>query len=216
MPKWEEQKKTSLPASNRKTQKGGIPHILEPRCKVCTFQHRRLIDQMLVSGLSYSEIERQFTSMKGPKRRSIAAHARLHLGYEEAGLREVLEREALANQRNFEEGKTRIITKNSYMEVALQKAFDAVVNGDITVEPKDAVKIIEMQTKMQEANYAVELDELRTQLQFFLRAVKEVVPKGLWNTIVDRMAELMRAAGREVDWIEEAKEIEELTPAKVV
>src|SRR4051812_6443636 len=217
MPRWDDNNgKVPLPSSNKKNQKGGIPHIYEPRCKVCSFPHRRLVDQMLVSGLTYSEIERQFASMKGPKRRSIASHAKEHLGYEEAGLREVLEREALSAQKNFEQGKTRIITKNSYLEVALQKAYDAVISGDITVEPKDAVKIIEMQQKMHEAHYATELDELRTQLQFFLQSVKEVVPKALWNDIVDRMAELMRAAGREVDWVEQAKEVEELTPAQVI
>lgn len=200
----------------KKTQKGGVPLIIEPRCKVCQSPHRHLVDQLLVSGHSYSEIERQFEFAKLP-RRSISSHADKHLGYEETAIREIIEREALAAQKNFEEGKQRLVTNNAYLEVAKQKAYDALINDDVMVEPKDAVKIIEQLEKLQERNQSVALDELRVQLQMFIQAVKEVVPKSSWIDIVARTADLLRASGREVPF-ENApeEEFKELVPADVV
>jgi hypothetical protein len=199
----------------KKTQKGGIPLIMEPRCKVCQSPHRHLVDQLLVAGHSYSEIERQFEFAKLP-RRSISSHSEKHLGYEEAAIREVIEKEALAAQRNYEEGKTRLVTNNAYLEVAKQKAYDSLIKDDVLVEPKDAVKIIEQLERLQERNQVVALDELRVQLQMFIQAVKEVVPKTSWEEIVGRTADLLRASGREVPFEQEEKDVMELTPADVV
>lgn len=174
-----------------KSQTGGVPLIIEPKCKVCQSPHRQVIDQMLVAGLTYSEIERQF-EFAGIPRRSISSHKDKHLGYEEAGLREIIEREALAAQRNYDEGVSRVVTKNAYLEVALQKAYDALIKDLTVVEPKDAVKVIEMLQKLQEQNQAVALDELRMQLQMFIQAVKEIVEKDRWELIVDRTEKLLK------------------------
>lgn len=191
-----------------------IPQINEPRCKVCQSPHRSLIDQMLVAGLTYSEIERQFAFAQIP-RRSISAHKDKHLGYEEAAIREVIEREAAAAQRNYEEGVGRLVTNNAYLEVAKQKAYDALIRDDVIVEPKDAVKIIEQLERLQERNQDVALDELRVQFQMFMQSVKELVERERWESIVGRTADLLRATGREVDF-GSGKDEAEKTPAQVV
>jgi hypothetical protein len=128
----------------------------------------------------------------------------------------VIEKEALAAQRNYEEGKTRLVTNNAYLEVAKQKAYDSLIKDDVMVEPKDAVKIIEQLEKLQERNQSVALDELRVQLQMFIQAVKEVVPKTSWEEIVGRTADLLRASGREVPFESQEKDVMELRPADVV
>lgn len=218
MPKFDNNNGSGSRVPAKRTQKGGIPVITEPRCKICQSPHRHLVDQMLVAGHSYSEIERQFEFANLP-RRSISGHADKHLGYEEAAIRQVIEREAQAAQRNFDTGVERLVTKNAYLEVALQKAYDALIQDLTIVEPKDAVKVIEQLQKLQEQNQNVALDELRVQLQMFIQAVKEVVPKGDWESIVSRTADLLRASGREVPFesAEEAEEeFKELTPAEVV
>lgn len=199
----------------KKTQAGGIPLIIEKRCKVCQSPHRNLIDQMLVAGLSYSEIERQFEFANIP-RRSISGHKEKHLGYEEAAIRSVIEREAQQAQRNYEEGVERLVTKSAYLEVALQKAYDSLIKNEIMVEPKDAVKVIETLSRLQEENQTVALDELRVQLQMFIQAVKEVVPKSDWESIVGRTADLLRQSGRNVEFGQTEEELLELTPAEVI
>lgn len=193
-----------------------IPLIVEQKCLVCKSVHRHLVDQMLVAGLSFSEIERQF-EFAGLKRRSIANHKDKHLGYEEAAIREVIEREATNAQRNFEEGKSRLITKNAYLEVALQKAYDALIKDMTVVEPKDAVKVIEMLQRMQDSHHDVMIDELRIQFQMFMQSVKELVEREKWESIVGRTADLLRSSGYTIDF-EEEKQIEagEIVEAEVV
>lgn len=219
MPKWHnEQGGSRVPA--KKVLKGGIPIVTESRCKVCTSPHRNAIDRLLASGFTYSEIERQFNS--AVPRRSISHHAKEHLNYEEAAIREVIEREALNAQRNYDEGVSRLVTKNGYLEVALQKAYDALVNNSTTVEPKDAVKVIETLTRLQEQGQTVALDELRVQFQYFMQAVKETIPKDQWENIVDRTADLLRSSGRSVEWEKaqatdlDVTQIEEVVEAEVV
>lgn len=188
-----------------------VPLIKEPRCKVCQSPHRQLIDQMLVGGLTYSEIERQFAFASIP-RRSISAHKDKHLGYEEAAIREVIEREAKKTQMNYEEGVSRLVSKNTYLEVALQKAYDALINNTTIVEPKDAVKVIEQLHKLQDEHQGVAMDELRIQFQMFMQAVKELVERDRWESIVGRTADLLRSTGHTVDFEED----KEQTPAEMV
>jgi len=197
----------------------GVPLIIEPKCLVCKSPHRHLVDKMLVAGLTYSEIERQF-AFAGIKRRSIANHKENHLGYEEAGIRSIIEQEALAAQRNHEEGVSRVITKNAYLEVAMQKAYDQLLDGSIDVPVADAVKVIEQLQKLQEQNQNVALDELQVQFQMFMQAVKELIERDKWSEIVGRTAELLRATGRDVPWSDgnekEPVAIEEVVDAEVV
>lgn len=194
-----------------------VPIISEPRCKVCQSPHRSLIDQMLVAGMTYSEIERQFEFAQIP-RRSISAHKDKHLGYEEAAIREVIEREARAAQKNYDEGVARLVTNNAYLEVAKQKAYDALINDNIVVEPKDAVKIIEMLEKSQDRHQGIAMDELRMQFQMFMQAVKELVERDRWESIVGRTADLLRATGRHVDFGEqqEKETVEALPTAETI
>lgn len=190
MPKFDNNNKKRPGQSVAATTKA--PIIVEPKCLVCKSPHRHLVDQMLVAGLTFSEIERQF-EFAGLKRRSIAGHKEKHLGYEDAAIRHVIEEQAVAAQRNFEEGTSRLVTKNAYLEVALQKAYDALIKDITIVEPKDAVKVIEMLQKLQEQSQGAAIDELRQQFNWFMQSVKETVPKNQWETIVDRTEQL---AGR--------------------
>jgi hypothetical protein len=210
MPKFvDEAGKEKLPV--KKVLKGGIPIVHEPRCKVCTSPQRNSIDKMLAAGFTYSEIERQFGG--NIPRKSISGHSQKHLNYEQAAIREVIEKEAVNAQQNYDMGVSRLVTKNAYLEVALQKAYDALVNNDTMVEPKDAVKVIEMLQRLQDQNQTVALDELRVQFQYFMQAVKETIPKEQWESIVDRTADLLRSSGRNVDW-GQADEVE-LVPAEL-
>lgn len=218
MPKFvDEHGQQKLPV--KKVLKGGVPIVHEPRCKVCTSPQRNSIDKMLAAGFTYSEIERQFGGTV--PRKSISLHSTKHLNYEEAAIREVIEKEAMNAQRNYEEGVGRLVTKNAYLEVALQKAYDALIKNDTMVEPKDAVKVIEMLTKLQDQNQTVALDELRVQFQYFMQAVKETIPKDQWSNIVDRTADLLRSSGRSVDWADAANEdvdsdVVEIRPQELV
>jgi hypothetical protein len=188
-----------LPA--KPTNGSGVPMIIEPRCKVCTSQHRHVIDNMLVSGYSFSEIARHF-DFAGIDRRSISNHKSKHLSYEEAAIRAVIEREAMLAQKNHEEGVDRLVTKQSYLEVALQKAYDQLVNNLVEIPAGDAVKLIDTLQKL-EAQYAdVAIDEMRVQFNAFMQAVKEFCPSDLWDDIRNRTHEIVSSSGRSSPFIQ--------------
>jgi CYTH domain-containing protein len=216
MPKFELPQKAGGQKGPPEKPKLELPAIHEPRCKVCTSPYRNAIEKMLVAGGTYSEIARQF-EFAGIERRSIAGHKEKHLNYEEAGIRQIIERQALMAQKNFEEGKERVITKQAYLQVALQKAYDQLLDNISEIPVKDAVSVIEMLSKMESQRYDVQVDELQIQFNAFLQAVKEVVPKEYWEGAVTRTHELLKASGRSVDFdnstaeVVDAKVIEERT-----
>lgn len=172
-----------------------IPKIIDQRCKVCASGHRELVDELLVAGVSYSEIERQFEFASIP-RRSIGNHAHKHLGYQEAAVREIIEREAEAAQRNYEDGVQRLVTNNTYTEVALNKAFEQIMRDDIEISVGEAVKLIELRHKLESQATEEAIDELRFQFQAFMQSVKEIAPRDLWERMRDRTHEIVNASGR--------------------
>lgn len=214
MPKFElpEKAEKAPPKGPTKTD---IPVIYEPRCNVCTSPYRNAIEKMLVAGGTFSEIARQF-EFAGIERRSISRHKDKHLNYEDAGIRQIIERQAFMARQNFEEGKERVITKQAYLQVALQKAYDQLLENISEIPVKDAVSVIEMLQKMESQKYDVQVDELQVQFNAFLQAVKEIVPKEHWEGVVARTHELLKASGRSVDFdkpdeVIEAQAIEERT-----
>ena len=217
MPKFDGFKEPK-PEKNGKsiTKPKTAPVIIDKRCKVCQSSYRQVIDQMLASGVSYSEIERQFEFAAIP-RRSISNHKDKHLGYEEAAIRAVIERQAMMDHRNFEEGVERLVTKQAYLEVALQKAYDQLIDNVVDIPAADAVKIIEQIQKLESQHQGVAVDELRVQFNAFLQAVKEIAPQELWPRIRDRTHDLLKASGRTLDFAEaEKQETQELQEAEVV
>jgi hypothetical protein len=151
-----------------------IPDIgtFEPKCHVCQSSYRRAIDRMVALGTSYSEISRIFGGEID--RRSISNHAKEHLNYEEAAIRRILEREAEAAQENLEDGIRGQLSRRAYLEIALQKALEGLLNGDTSVEPKDALAIIEKLDRLDTQGEGAALDEIRLQFNAFMQAIREI------------------------------------------
>lgn len=204
MPKFE-YKSAQKPKSKEVGTTKKLPLIKDARCKVCQSTHREVIDRLLASAVSYSEIER----LTGVPRRSISNHKDRHLGWEDAGIRKIIEREAEAAQRNYDEGVERVVTKASYLEVGLQKAFDQLVNGQMEIPVGEAVKLIELKHKLEQQTQIAAVDEINFQFSSFMQAVKEIVPREFWEAIVGRTKEIARAAGRSMI-------IEEEEPAPMI
>ncbi len=106
------------------------PLPFEPRCEVCTSPYRHFIDSMLVKGgYSYVYIANTVPG-KGDKkidRRSVANHAKKHLGFQEQALRALLEEEADMAEQNYEEGVRGAITHRGVLEIAVRKAYDDII-----------------------------------------------------------------------------------------
>jgi hypothetical protein len=164
-----------------------IPGIVEPRCHVCVSDFRKGIDQLIARGTSYMEIQRMFNI----DRRSVSNHAKNHLGWEEGAIRRIIEQEAQAAEVDYEEGIKGVLSRRVYLQVALQKALDALLSGDATVEPKDALMVIQMLDKFDKDSEGAAVDELRVQFNAFVQAIREICPPDQWQQILDRTKELL-------------------------
>ncbi len=191
MPSFEKAKKNA-----RQNAGGNLPakvpdaQVDEPRCHVCQHKKRHLIDKQLVKGTKFAEIGRIF----GIDRRSVSNHYRNHLNLEDAAMTRIIEREAAIIGEDFEEGVQGVLARRVYLETALKKAQEALLNEDITVEPKDAVAIIEKLDKMESESSEAIIAQMKIELAAYIQAMKEVVPGEMWINIQERMKELVQRA----------------------
>lgn len=165
----------------------------EPRCHVCTSKYRRAVDRLIAMGTNFSEISRIFGGEID--RRSISSHAKKHLGYEEAAVRTIIERQAAEAEENAEEGVSGHVLRRVYLETAVQKAMQVLLSGEVVVEPKDAISVIEALERSDRNTEGVQLDEIKMQFNAFLQAIKEISSiKGdanLGNEIMMRAREIV-------------------------
>ena len=195
--------------------------ITEPRCNVCQHAFRDWIELMLVKGMAYKTISDRVTPPVG--RQSLSTHHKKHMDLQDFAIRQLIESEAELQGRINEEGVADIVTKRAVLEVALRKGFDDVVNGITTVEPRDLIQIAKLLAEMDSHQYEVGLDELRSQVQLFIQAIKDVCDQDTQEAIGRRVKELRQREG--ISAIMEADmnapvvtvgEIEEVTEATVV
>lgn len=163
----------------------------DSRCNVCSSDFAKAIDRMIALGTSYSEISRIF----GVSRQSIGRHAKNHLNYEEAAIRQIIAREAEEAQANIEEGVQGAIARRVYIDVAIQKGFEALLNNEVPVEVKDVATLIQLKEKMDGDLDGAAIDEIRTQFNAFVQAIREVAPEEMWEKILGRTKELLQTPG---------------------
>lgn len=179
-------KRNNNPGDNGGGNLPALPkmEIVEPRCSVCKSRFRRTIDQLLVMGVPYAEIARQFEE-EGIERRSLANHKKRHLNVEHAAIRQVIEEKARQIGEDVDNGRRFLLTRKGYMEVAMMKSFQAIVDGTLTPEPRDIVHMIALMEKMEKDTAASQVDEMIRDFNAFTQAVQNNVPKELYNKILD-------------------------------
>lgn len=166
----------------------------EPRCSICTSQFRKTIDRMIALGTSYSEIGRLYEDA-GIDRKAVSNHAKKHLNYEEAAVRQIIARETEEAAANIEEGVHGAIARRVYIDVAIQKGFEALLNNEVPVEVKDVATLIQLKEKMDSHTEGAAIDEIRTQFNAFMQAIREIAPPEMWEKILTRTKDLLNTAG---------------------
>jgi hypothetical protein len=161
------------------------------RCKVCSSDFGKAIDRMIALGTSHSEIARIFDV----SRSSIGRHAKNHLNYEEAAVRQIIAREAEEAQADIEEGISGALARRVYIDVAIQKGFESLINNETPIEVKDVATLIQLKEKMDTDYEGAALDEIKTQFNAIVQAVREVAPQEMWEKIATRARELSQTPG---------------------
>lgn len=157
-------------------------------CHVCQHPFRDWIETMLIRGMAYKTLgDRVSPSVD---RRSISNHYKKHMDLQDAALRAILEKEAQVQGQNYEEGVEGAITKRGVLEIALRKGYEAILNNDTFVEPRDLIQIAKVLGDMDAQQHSVGLDELRAQVQIFIQAIKNVCDQDTQNLIAEEVRRL--------------------------
>lgn len=175
--------------NNKGAGDGNLPalpthEIVEPRCSICKSRFRRTIDQLLTMGVPFAEVARQFEE-EGIERRSLSNHKKRHLNIEHAAIRQVIEEKARQMGEDIDNGRRLLLTRKGYMEVAMMKSFQAIVDGTLTPEPRDVVHMIALMEKMEKDTTASQVDEMLRDFNAFTQAVQANVPKELYAKILE-------------------------------
>jgi hypothetical protein len=182
--KWEQSDRAAL---ERRENEIAPETITSPRCSVCQSEHREWIEIALIKGHSYKSIADRVPpdeDGKGIDRRSIANHYQHHMDVERMVIRGELEAEARALQQNVEEGVQGALTDRGMLKVLARKAFDDVIKGVTTVEPKDLIQIIKLLHDLNENTANVKAEENEIALRTFVRSVQVVCDQHTIQKIV--------------------------------
>lgn len=167
-----------------------VDEIVEPRCSVCKSRFRRTMDQLLVMGVPFSEISRQFES-EGITRRALSNHKRKHLSVEQAAIRQVIEEKARQMGEDVDNTKRHLLTRWGYLEVAMMKSYQAILDGTLVPEPRDVVHMISLMNKMEQDTAGVQVDEMMRDFNAFTQAVKEVVEPEMYDRILNNFKRIL-------------------------
>jgi hypothetical protein len=141
-------------------------------------------------GISYSEVARQFES-EGLTRKGIANHRKRHLSVEQAAVRQIIEERAYQMGEDIENAKKIHLTRKGVLEVAMLKGYGGIIAGEVPVEARDLIGIVQQLEKMDEFSASVQMDELQRQMNYFMDAVRKVVPEHLFAGILTEFDRLM-------------------------
>jgi hypothetical protein len=172
--------------------------ISEPRCHVCQSRFRRTIDQLLAVGVPFSEIARQFGD-ENLSRKSISNHRDKHLNVTDAAVRHVLEERAKQMGEDIENGKKTLLTRRGILEVAIMQGYQSIISGQTPVEPRELASFLTLAEKWDESSSSVEKEELQLQMQAFLDAVHNIVPKVYWIPVAEEFERLLAQRGKIID-----------------
>jgi hypothetical protein len=175
---------------------------LEPRCRVCRNDLvRKKVNDLLATGASYAMIVRALSADNTKLAKcdrvtidSVRTHATKHFPVQsvaKATYREVVERRAHENRVDFVEGVATALTPLAFYEVAMNKAFRALVDDRTEVSVETGLRAAEkLQSVLDGRERGTDVLELKVQLGRIGEAVRAVVPQEMWAAIVEKLEEL--------------------------
>ncbi len=175
-----------------KTQK-----IVEPRCHVCQHKNRDQIDRLLAMKTPYAEIARLFSSEERKlDDRSVSNHEKKHLQYENEAIRQIIEHEAGIAQENLETGVKGAFLRRVALDVSIKKVFDGILSGEIEIEAKDVVKMIELRERLDSNSASAQIEQYELQFNAFKTAIQEICGPDIQFSILNRTKELLQVGDR--------------------
>lgn len=161
-----------------------VPTVIEKRCHVCTSQYRKDMEELIVKGLSYSEIARYFEAMgESVTRKNLSNHHERHMWVEKAAYRKIIEQRAREAMIDVDEAQGFIMTKRALLEMMVHKGWERFLTGEAEIGAKELIAIIDKMERMEAEEKSVAVDEMMSEFQAFADAVKLSVPEAMWKEI---------------------------------
>jgi hypothetical protein len=176
---------------------------VESRCRVCSAPDqdvpngsgvRNLIDELLMVPRSYSAISRLIDPLMDlwPEdvrisKESVMRHAKRHLGWEDAAVRQIAERRA-RNSGKVGEVVGRMLTAATVYEVIQQRGFDQVLSGDLNPTVKDMLNATAALRELeQETEDDLSPAYLLSQLDRAIQVIRDFIPQDVWPQVLQRL-----------------------------
>lgn len=171
--------------------------IIEPRCFVCQHKNRDQIDRLLAMKTPYAEIARLFSTDDKPlDQRSVSNHEKKHLQYENEAIRQIIEYEAGVAQENLEVGVKGAFLRRVALDVSIKKVFDGILSGEIEIEAKDVVKMIELRERLDQNTASAQIEQYEIQFNAFKTAIQEICTPDVQYDILNRTKELLKVGDK--------------------
>lgn len=181
------------------------PLIIEPRCRACQSEHRGYIDGILARGnVNYSKLAAKLPKNKdglAVTRRSLKTHAEKHLNVQQGVLREIMIHEAERQGKDWENAVQGAFTYRGMHEAALRQFYEDLDKGTVRIEAKDALAILKDVREMDRQAETEAVDQARATVTAFIQAIMNTVPGEYWEPIVNKVEEILRGSGIELDLI---------------
>lgn len=175
-------------------------YIESSRCRVCTSapEIKRLVDELILMPMRTKHILRYINPIE--EKLSVPDDERITEGIIENHKYSHLPTKALLARKLAEQNAQRakiddhvenLLTAKTVFELIAQKGWDGLVEGSLTPnlsETMSAVKELERIDK--DTDQELSKQEMLSQVNLFLQAIKEVCPNEMWEAIRDRVQEL--------------------------
>lgn len=171
------------------------------KCLVCQLPYniKGMVNRLAVNGSSYTEMARTLADLEregvikvSPSYASVRNHCQKHIKHNDIMVREILDRRAMQAKLDETEDVRNILTSGAVYEVAMNKGFQALIEGSIDkMTMKDVLEAAKLHEQFQ-AKYdgTEDVQKMALQMQFILKAIKQIVPAEYHAAIGERADKL--------------------------
>ena len=192
----EKEEKSKKEKSNRLAAAGNndlFDVYQSSRCKVCQSKYRPNVDMMLIRGFSVRKIAESLQAAgEDISYRSVQRHKESHLNLEKSAYRAIIDKHAEEYEKANAENEIRIISGKAYLDVFIQKGWDQLIYEDLSLDPKDILKAIELREELMSGGYSVLEEKMMIQVKSMVQAIQEIVPPEYHAEVAARAKELAK------------------------
>lgn len=110
-----------------------------PQCKTCQSPNRMLVEQLLLTGRSYRNIEKELVGLPAgpmghPSYQGVREHAQHHMPIAAATRRKLIERRAQQVGKDIETHTDTLVDYITVAEMVVQEGYDKLVAGEMKVD----------------------------------------------------------------------------------